>query len=461
MNKNELFKYPALIKLREQWRNRCLTSSTLCCRVALLLIPHPHSGFRGPTSPPRLTTARSTSKRKRASQAGPTDDTELPAISTGQLLSQPHPAYSGAEKQPARWSLGKGRLFKGGKPRGYPPASRLLNPINHAPRDFALQSISIEGPIASPSTNPLASQDTHTLLTLPERKQSRQSAGSLVVERPINENDSPRSSIKVPSNRNSRTSATINYRQGMVDLEHGSNKHEEDFSVDITGAIKEPDAGAEDIQPPHPALLKSSEDQDLDIESGQKFSTHVPPKRASLPEPSLRSYTGDADVNDTASYDDGDADFPWGPSHPCFPHQNPHVPLASPLYATTRIIRIKRDWRIAGDLAPTFSNVYPEILDHVLSEERFREIIGYLNEELIQTFDPWNWWNILDGVLGILTFWIWDDLGLGHAKRRLRRVEEWLENWNQGEGVKEGVRLIPLRRTAYLSLDIQIPDPHV
>ncbi|KAI9719107.1 MAG: hypothetical protein M1812_003737 [Candelaria pacifica] len=406
-------------------------------------------------------TALPTSKRRRVSQAGQTNDTEFSTTSTGQPSSQVQPAHSSEGKQPARWSLGKGRLFKGGKPRGHPPASRLLNPINHAPRDFALQSIPIQQPTASNSTNPVAGRDTHPLLTLPEQKQSRQSASSLVVERPPNESDSPRSSIKVPSNRNSRISTTSNHRQGMVDLEHGEDKREEDFTVDITGAIKEPDAGAEDIQPPHPAHLKPSEDQDLDIESGHKLSTVQPPKRAPLPEPSLRSFTGDPETNDAASYDEGDVDFPWGPSHPCFPHQNPHVPLASPLHATTRIIRIRRDWRIAGDLAPTFSNIYPEILDQVLPEDLFREIVGYLNEELVQTFDPWNRWNILDGILGVLTLWIWDDLGFGHAKRRLRRLEAWLENWNQGKGAKEGVRIIPLRRTAYLSLDIQIPDPQV
>ncbi len=75
----------------------------------------------------------------------------------------------------------------------------------------------------------------------------------------------------------------------------------------------------------------------------------------------------------------------------------------------------------------------------------------------MQIFSPWNMWNVLDGVLGVLTFWIWDDLGLGYRKRGLRRVEGWLEDWNRNEGAKEGVRIIPLRRTAYLSVSLLLP----
>lgn len=36
-----------------------------------------------------------------------------------------------------------------------------------------------------------------------------------------------------------------------------------------------------------------------------------------------------------------------------------------------------------------------------------------------------------------------------------------MDEWNRTEGLKEGVKIIPLRRTGYLTLDIQIPDPHI
>ncbi|KAI1143768.1 Golgin subfamily A member 7/ERF4 family-domain-containing protein [Hypoxylon sp. FL0543] len=170
----------------------------------------------------------------------------------------------------------------------------------------------------------------------------------------------------------------------------------------------------------------------------------------------------------------GDPDQPdlgeeWGPQHPCYPHLNPHVPMNSPEYANTRIIRIRRDWLIEGDLAPAFSNLYPEILDPAgVSEQEFRRIIEKLNGELIPIFNPYNWRNILDGILGLLTGWIWDDLGLTYAKTRLRNLEDWIDNWNtemeKAVGSDEGTiapKIISLRRTGYMNLDFQIPDPEI
>ena len=157
----------------------------------------------------------------------------------------------------------------------------------------------------------------------------------------------------------------------------------------------------------------------------------------------------------------------WGPQHPCFPHMNPHVPLSSPLYQTTRIIRIRRDWMLEGDLAPTFSNLYPEILDPAgVSELDFRQIIEKVNEELIPAFDPYGARNIFDAIMGLVTGWVWDDLGLTGVKSRLRRVEGLLEEWNrQMEGkVKEGMapRIVSLRRTGYMNVSFLLfsPFPH-
>ncbi|KAI1337951.1 Golgin subfamily A member 7/ERF4 family-domain-containing protein [Xylariaceae sp. FL0016] len=170
----------------------------------------------------------------------------------------------------------------------------------------------------------------------------------------------------------------------------------------------------------------------------------------------------------------GDPDQPdlgeeWGPQHPCFPHMNPHVPLNSLEYTTTRIIRVRRDWLVEGDLAPTFSNLYPEILDPAgVSEQEFRRVIEKLNGELVPIFNPYYWRNILDGILGVLTGWVWDDLGLTNTKSRLRSVEGWIEKWNaemeKTVGSDENSippRIIPLRRTGYMNLDIQISDPEV
>lgn len=190
----------------------------------------------------------------------------------------------------------------------------------------------------------------------------------------------------------------------------------------------------------------------------------------------------------------GDAAQEWGPQHPCFPHLNPHVPLGSPEYAATRIIRVRRDFMVAGDVAPAFSDTYPDILDPVgLSEPEFRRVVGKLNSELVGIHDPFAWRNVLDGVLGLVTGWLWDDMGLTGAKKRLRSLEGWIEGWNEemektmgGEDGMGAPKIIPLRKTGYmtvcspptplcclvfplcgwplltlLKLDIQIPDPEI
>jgi hypothetical protein len=125
---------------------------------------------------------------------------------------------------------------------------------------------------------------------------------------------------------------------------------------------------------------------------------------------------------------------------------------------------------LEGDLAPTFSNLYPEILDPAgVSEQDFRQLVEKVNNELIPAFNPWSFRNILDAMLGLVTGWLWDVLGFTAVKGRLRKVEDYLEEWNREmEGkVKDGStpgsapRIVPLRRTGYMNLDIQVPDPEI
>ena len=155
----------------------------------------------------------------------------------------------------------------------------------------------------------------------------------------------------------------------------------------------------------------------------------------------------------------------WGPQHPCFPHMNPHVPLSSPEYRSTRIIRIRRDWMIAGDLAPTFSNLYPEILDPAgLSEADFRALVERVNSELIPAFNPWEGRNMFDAVMGLLTGWVWDDIGLTGVKSRLRNVEQYLEEWNREmegkskDGPGRAPKVVSLRRTGYMNVSFPFPS---
>lgn len=229
----------------------------------------------------------------------------------------------------------------------------------------------------------------------------------------------------------------------------------------------------EAINPPPQAI------DDKDLEAGARLRRT--PSRVSVPlsrrsSQNLDDYHGD---NQTQNGDAEDGEeYEWGPSHPCFPHMNPHVPLSSPLYQTTRIIRIRRDWMVAGDLAPTFANLYPEVLDPMLSEDTFRQVIRKINDTLLEAFSPWSGRAWLDAILGVATLWMWDDMGLTAVKSKLRELESWIENWNKNIGEPEGVQIIPLRRTGYLTVcslhpsscpsvltciqvDIQIPDPQI
>ena len=119
---------------------------------------------------------------------------------------------------------------------------------------------------------------------------------------------------------------------------------------------------------------------------------------------------------------------------------------------------------LEGDLAPTFSNLYPEILDPAgVSEQEFRTVIEKVNNELILAFNPWALRNLFDGMMGLLTGWIWDDLGLTGVKGRLRNVEKYLEEWNREmelrskEGAGSAPRIVSLRRTGYMNVSLTLP----
>lgn len=335
---------------------------------------------------------------------------------------------------PARWSItslfGLRSLYAS-PPRQ--PASRLWNPVNSSPRTLAVQQNqhhhdhnhdlhphpprtgTSEGPNLPVQRPQLDARDEYPLLTLPEQRLSRQSPvpSSLAVERST-AGDSSRTSIGLPPHLDSQPPTP---------------------SMALDGESA-PSEGV--LQPPMPGARAN------DLEAGATISKQ--PTRASLP-----SRPNSMHSNEQADQDDA-SEFPWGPSHPCFPHPNPHVPLNSPLYDTTRIIRIKRDWMVKGDLAPTYANLYPEILDPLITEGDFRKIIEKINNSLVAAFDPFTFRAWLDAVMGVATFWLWDDAGLTGVKRNLAELEAWIENWNQTIGEKEGVRIIPLRRTGYLTV---------
>ncbi|OQE21584.1 hypothetical protein PENFLA_c014G08264 [Penicillium flavigenum] len=311
-----------------------------------------------------------------------------------------------------------------------PPAVRLANPVNYVPR---ITPITVR-PHQSDESLPLGfghSRDAHPLLSVPERRRSRltPSPSSLVVERSQGETESGRTSIALP--RRHRRSEEFN-----------------EMAAAFAGSAAR---DTENLRPPEAVHLTQNGTRQNDRPRHAQSQTSL---RSQSQIASVPSHTGQpqADVAE---------ELAWGPAHPCFPHINPHVPVGSREHMTTRVIRIRRDWMIKGDLAPTFSNLYPEILDPLLSEQEFRRVISTVNDGITKAFDPFSFRNWFDGAVGLLTGWVWDDLNGPATKSQLQHVEAWLENWNREVGAKDGVHIWSLRRTAYMSLDIQIPDPKV
>ncbi|KAK4994961.1 hypothetical protein LTR66_005119 [Elasticomyces elasticus] len=239
---------------------------------------------------------------------------------------------------------------------------------------------------------------------------------------------------------------------------------------------KSSSAVIEDFPLPPPPVL-----QNTDLEAGNNqpsYPLHRRPSRASLPshlsrphsqrtQRSRQSQQPSSVSRSRSTVGTEVEEYVWGPTHPCFPHPNPHVPRGSKEEAATRVIRVKRDWMIAGDLAPAFQNLYPEILDPYVTEPEFRRVVEYLNTELVAAYDPWGARNMFDAVAGVLTGFLYEDAGLTGIKRRLDSVEKWIEDWNREQAEKEKAedggraKLISLKRVGYLSLDIEIPDPEL
>ncbi|KAL8935258.1 MAG: hypothetical protein Q9216_005522 [Gyalolechia sp. 2 TL-2023] len=141
---------------------------------------------------------------------------------------------------------------------------------------------------------------------------------------------------------------------------------------------------------------------------------------------------------------------------------NPRTSYSSHLSATTRIIRIPRDWMIAGDLAPQYSNTYPEILEPWVSEQDFRTLLARVNEGLLEAFrvDGWRAW--ADMIAGVATGWLWEDLAgeKVRVKKGVRGTEAWIEEWNHGGGREsDGVRCIPDPKVRVVESEEPEPEP--
>ncbi|KAK2630259.1 hypothetical protein QTJ16_001079 [Diplocarpon rosae] len=440
-------------------------------------------------------------------------------LASFQPTSSPSIKSSGPEPHapvtsPTRWSLRnalvggpdfasplRSRSGTGGSSisRGRPRGPSLWNPSNSTPRGASQRAdtrtrerspeqrviaIPLNHPdIESPRRVAAAAGGAYPLLTLPEQRQKRHSestGASLQVGQsgsPTGTNGTiplpPSPSIESPRRRGGELSPKLGAGRGKA-----VGKRRKDILIQIEKRPATPyrtrAPTITDIDSESPTLSsdqrRGKPNMSGDLERGQDhLGEYEAAGTSNMPNTgshaSFQSGIGAA-MSDNSSIvgSDGPPMNPadeWGPQHPCFPHVNNHVPLSSSLYQSTRIIRIRRDWMVEGDLAPTFSNLYPEILEPAgVSEQEFRALIERVNTELIAAFSPYSIRNIVDGILGLLTGWFWDDTGLTAVKSRLRRVELYLEEWNremEGRSKEEperAPRVVPLRRTGYMNVGL-------
>ena len=123
---------------------------------------------------------------------------------------------------------------------------------------------------------------------------------------------------------------------------------------------------------------------------------------------------------------------------------------------------MKRDYLIAGDLYPQYANLYPEILDPMVTDEEFRDVIQQINSILLKAFSPDTFRAWADAILGVATGYFWDDLGFTGARSGEKELERYINRWN-AEREKEGreVKLIQPRTTGFMTLDFVVPDPGI
>ena len=244
--------------------------------------------------------------------------------------------------------------------------------------------------------------------------------------------------------RVSRASLPLHRRHSQKSLR--SSKRSRSHSRDARGGAGAGAGGTDPTAPPVPSLsvkqLSSTGDDAHQRQTGGE-------------QRDAEEEAGDED-------EDEDEDFAWGPTHPCFPHPNPHCPPSSPEHTSTRVIRVRRDWLVAGDLYPQYANLYPEILDPLVSDAEFRFLISRINSILQRAFSPFTTRAWMDSVLGAATGYFWDDLGLTGARSGEKELERFIDKWNQDrERERKEVRMVHLRRTGFMSLDFIVPDPGI
>ena len=300
-------------------------------------------------------------------------------------------------------------------------------------------------------------QETSDSSTQPAAPVSASARSSIPAPPPIPGDDGDDVDTQSQSSRRNRASLPLNRRPSHKSFR--STRSRKSVSSTKRNESRDNLALPSDYPPtPHRSQYTSTENvahQDDNAPPVPEPESH----QQSRSEPAAARTSAETGMSH-ASVDD--EDFTWGPSHPCFPHPNPHCSPTSPEYEATRVIRVKRDWLAAGDLYPQYANLYPEILEPLVSDSEFRLAIANINSILKRTHSPYTSRAWVDSLLGAFTGYIWEDLGWTGAKKGEKELERFIEQWN-AEREKEGreVKLIQLRKTGFMSLDFVVPDPGI
>ncbi|EEH23277.2 hypothetical protein PABG_05488 [Paracoccidioides brasiliensis Pb03] len=324
------------------------------------------------SSSPATTTAsyaihRPRTLSSRAAEEGPYTDIPLVPLCTANSpaassLQPPERAYQPPPRRPAntppfherRSSQGRSLFSTVRTSIRKPPSSRLWNPINYVPRT-TIVTAPCPAPVSDTSPYIDAQRDAYPLLTIPEQRRSRQppSPTSLLVERSVADTESGRASIGLPPGHR-RSGVWENSNMGKDSKQSGTQGQR--------------DVDHKTIRRPDPALVRTLDLPTQDpIKPPSHSGAHHDHPRHVPSQQSLRSQTFASFPSGNGNHSSGGSgiggggggggaegdvadELAWGPSHPCFPHMNPHVPITSPEYQNTRIIRIRRDWMGLGEI---------------------------------------------------------------------------------------------------------------
>lgn len=173
---------------------------------------------------------------------------------------------------------------------------------------------------------------------------------------------------------------------------------------------------------------------------------------------------------------------------------NNYVPTESVAYRQTRIVRIPRDYaaKELSYMIPQFSSYLPgtepaslkqaeneftvvgkydysafgssscpPLIPKYLSEAEYKQIIGDINEYLLEAFSPYNWKvaleNFLDVATGTLYSKLFNRFIVGNTSQtKLQQLETFVqEEINQRLLKNRDIRVISPRRSGYLSVSIR------